>query len=155
MTQLPRGTAFCSPFRHTQERACSASSYIFMACCVAASSPFPGENDAFENDHGHHRPQKQPGCPNLGSRRSLFSRKSWPGRDSGTLTGLPRWGAGTRSQSARQLSTRREGINSREEPRVQSDPTNTRSAVPARGNQEESVPKENTTFSLLYSPLRI
>lgn len=66
MTRLPRGAVFCSSFRLIQERACSASSYVFMACCVAASSPFPGENDAFEMITAIVCLRSSPGAPTWG-----------------------------------------------------------------------------------------
>lgn len=152
--RLPHGAAFCSPFCHTQERACSASSYIFMACCVAASSPFPAENDAFENDYGHHLPQKQPRYPHLGSRRSPFGRKSWPGRDSGTRASP----LGCRHQESVRQAPFRTAIGHQfqrgalDAKRSHQDPfCLSRPREPGRKCPE----RKHRTFSLLYSPLRI
>ena len=46
-----------------------------MECRGASSSPLPGENDAFENDYGHHFLRNSPDFPHSGSGRISVQQK--------------------------------------------------------------------------------
>lgn len=113
-----------------------------MTCGAASSSPFPGENNTFENDYGHDLPQKQSGFPQLGSRRSSFSKSvglpvNWKDQDSCQGAGkesFPPW----------------EGINSGGEPwKLKIIPSRLTCSPFPEGTRKNSALKENTELFFL------